>query len=180
MKRSLLLILALLMTGCAAYPATMPEHTEDSTKALSYTLPVETEEESETPSFSSSIPLSDIEYRQFVNQEIQKTLSSIITRLTSIQSIKRERMTMEYEKQFVGADIEAIRDIRDSIDTMHPPDRYANDRKQLLKIYDDLLGTMERYETALEKEDVESLTPIANELQNYFNLLTNQYQLDFE
>ena len=175
-----MLILTILLTGCTTLPSAVPESKEEMTKPLAYTLPAETEEESETPTFSSSIPLSDIEYRQFVNQEIQKTLNSIITRLTSIQGIKRGRMEMDYEKQFVGADLEDMRNIRDSIDTMHPPERYADDREQLLKIYGDLIETMERYEVALESGDPENLTPIANELQNYFNLLTNQFQLDFE
>lgn len=130
--------------------------------------------------FVSDEALPAHEYNLSITQEVTTVLNQMTTHMTLADSIKRDEVDGELQKDYIAQSKDTISVCKDVIETLTPAKTYEGDRKSLLLALEQVLETFDKYQDAVDNDDKEMLDKVLSELKVEYALLTSLANVTYQ
>lgn len=119
-------------------------------------------------------------YTTYVNKELNLMMNLISSHVTSGDSLIKGNGVLADELASVKHSLDLAAEAITSVETLHPPKEYEDDRDTILQKMVNAKATMEAYRDTLEAEDTDSLRSIVDTLSSDYASLSGSFNMPWE
>ena len=127
--------------------------------------------------YTTEMALTPLEYNNFINKELDIIINKMSAQLSLIKSLKDGSCSYETAEGSAGDAYLVIKECRDKIQTMRPPNGYEGKYEQVLNGIQESLSDISRYQDDLKDKSIASDDYEAHQddIQKNIAVLTAQF-----
>ena len=122
-----------------------------------------------TESYYSQTPMSELEYQMYIAGKISTAVGQINTHMAKIQDVAEGSCKAADEIADIEASITILKDDKDDLTYMYPPDSYAEHRERALGYWQDAIDVLDKASDEIEQGiSQETAVELSTELKSIY------------
>lgn len=119
-------------------------------------------------------------YTTYVNKELNLVLNILSSHVTMGDSLIKEKGVISDELASVKSDLDMVAEAIESVETLHPPKDYEDDRDTILQKMVNAKASLEAYRDMLESDDISGLQDLVDLMSTDYNSLSGSFNMPWE
>ncbi len=125
--------------------------------------------------YSAQFAQSPLEYTNFLNKEIETVTNQLSTQIMLAESVCNNNYPTSDAIVSVGESIQIVEECINNVDTMQPPESYAENRTSTLSLMQNAKSSLEAYKQALMDGSTSSIESCKSVMQSDYIAVTAQF-----
>lgn len=133
-------------------------------------------QEDGTIKYNTDDEVDPMNYTIYVNKEITLMTNILSTHISNGDNVEKGKYLATDELKTVESDLDLVQEAIDSVDTLHPPTDYEDDREAILTAMVTAQDSLERYRDALNGEGAQTIKECIGLMEGDYATLTGKMQ----